>query len=302
LFDKLHLAYFPLKPGSKEPLTSQGFKSSEEEIKLKLKENPNANLAIICGERSGNLAVLDFENEEDAWKYFDKEKILSKTICVKTAHNGIHVYFRTLRSCPQRRTKIAGQEHPLDLCGEGGYIVAPLSVIDHTLCERKKNGVDRCPHAGKSSYYFISKSREIQIVTDLEESVRKRCIELGWLKQEEESYAQGNKNAKFEEIFEKALQASEELRALFEGREIPKTRSEAEYHLIRKLVKAGFSDEQIRTIMSKSQIGKWHEKEGAYKELTIRKARASVLRFWLAHLQTSKEQEEEEGKFWAAIS
>jgi hypothetical protein len=287
-YRKQGLLFFPLKDGTKEPAVSQGFKSSKEEIESKLKTMKDPNVAIISGKASGNLAVLDFENENDAWAFFDKETILKSTLCMKTCHNGVHVYFRTLDKCPTRQTQIARK---FDLLGDGGYVVAPPSLIDHSLCERKKNGFDKCPHTNtKSTYYIISKMREIQLVTGLEESIKKKCVDLGWITRSEKSESQ--QPGSFEEIFQKAVEVDQELKALFEGREIPKTRSEAEYHLVRKLVRAGFNDEAICAIMSNSQIGKWQEKEDSYRKLTIEKARKSVLRSWLAYTESKQVKEE----------
>lgn len=144
-YETAGLVYFPLKFGTKVPAVSAGFRSSETEISNKLAELANYNLAIICGERSRNLVVLDFECESDAWIFFDRQKILKETLCVRSAHSGIHVYLRTLDQCPSRRTKIAGTMHPFDLLGEGGYVVAAPSTIDHAKCDPSKT---ICPSRG----------------------------------------------------------------------------------------------------------------------------------------------------------
>jgi hypothetical protein len=83
--------------------------------------------------------------------------------------------------------------------------------------------------------------------------------------------------------FEELLLQDEKLRDLFQNDfETVKnkygypTRSEAEQSLITKLVQHGFPDAEICEVMEKSNIGKWKERDDAYRTKSIEKARTFV--------------------------
>lgn len=226
------------------------------------------NLAVACGEVSQNLVVFDFEIEADAWFFFQKDSILRSTLCVRTAHKGIHVYFRTLDKCPRRQTKLCSPEHTFDLCGEGGYVVAAPSTVDHSLCDPKK---ENCPHFGTSSYEIISETKEIKTTKALEAALNTRVSQLGWKLRR--SY-DGQELGDFEDIFKTALSNDKELADLYSGNLLThKSRSEAEFRLCSKLVSIGFPDQAIFKIMDSCKIGKWQEKEDSYRYRTLERAR-----------------------------
>jgi hypothetical protein len=273
LYDSLGLKYFPLKQGTKIPAVSQGFKSPEKEIEAALKSMRDYNIALVCGVNSKNLIVFDFESEPDAWAFFqDKEKLLKSTLVIRSPHKVVHVYFQTSDKCPIRRTKLCAPDHSFDLCGEGGYVVAPPSIIDHSLCDPKSS---KCNHRGKSAYEIISSAKEILLISKVEAVLTKRCFALGWqIERASKRILLGS----YQEIFDKALSQDLELKELFEGKKIPKSRSESEFALIIRLVKFGFPDEAIYEILGMSQIGKWQESSESYKSLTLTKARKYVIR------------------------
>lgn len=278
LYTSLKLSYFPLKDGTKEPAVSQGFRSPKDEIERVLKQNPNCNLGIVCGQASDNLVVLDFESDKDAWLFFEKEAILRNSLVVRTCHGGIHVYLKTLLGeTVRRQTKLCAPDHSFDVCGEGGYVAAPPSVINHELCKVKLKGeVDKCPHTKTtSSYFIISKVRTIQTISGLEDSIRKKCASLKWNLKTESSIPG---SVDVSEAFKQLLDVDPKLRATFEGKEIPKSRSEAEFALSVRLLKYHFSESEIYAILEQSGIGKWKEKDESYKRRTIERARLAVMK------------------------
>jgi hypothetical protein len=113
---------FPLRPRSKTPLTPNGFKDASNDpaqIKAWWAQHPTANIGIATGEISG-LWVLDIDGA-----YPENWPQLPATAKVKT-HQGWHFYFKYPSGQDIRcRAKIDGL--PIDVRGNGGFIVAPPS-------------------------------------------------------------------------------------------------------------------------------------------------------------------------------
>ena len=152
---------------------------SKEQIRAWNREFSNPNYAVITGKK---LIVLDFETYEDATKFFAKfEELKGKTLVVRTAHGGVHIYFSNLDDSPGRHTKIFDQGHDVDLLSGDGYALLPYSEIDHSKCDPKKP----CDHASKTVYEIISQTDEIlsyegEIVKDLFD----RAVKLNWISEE----------------------------------------------------------------------------------------------------------------------
>lgn len=170
LFENQGFRVFPLIFGTKRPAVTNGFRSDLSEIRRAFEKLPDCNIAVVCGH---GLVVVDFERFSDFIAFYHEAKILSRTLVVKTTHRGVHVYVTTDEEV--RRSIRYCEEHPLDLLGTGGYVVAPPSVIDHGRCERSK-----CHEEGQNRYEVISSTYEIVHVTKLYESISRRCEQLGW--------------------------------------------------------------------------------------------------------------------------
>lgn len=102
-------------------------RATEGQIKSWFSQD-KSNIAIICGEVSGNLLVVDCDSK-DKWLEFKPlaekklglDDLVNHTPVVKTG-KGYHIYFRT-------PTPIKSVKFPrLDLKAEGGYVIAPPSV------------------------------------------------------------------------------------------------------------------------------------------------------------------------------
>ena len=155
-------ALIPLQKGKKEPLIPwkeyEKKAPTDEEIKNWFK-GKNVNFAVLCGEASNNLVVLDFDYPNKFSKFFNQEKI-KQTWVVKTPH-GFHVYFRS--ATPIKGFNI---EKCLEVRSTGQYVVAPPSIFierDNTVSE----------------YSFISRPAKIQEVVNLREAIIKRALDLG---------------------------------------------------------------------------------------------------------------------------
>jgi len=158
-------ALIPCEIGKKEPALPewspyQRKPPTDEELKKWFKEGRKKNFAVVCGEASNNLIVLDFDYPEIFEKFFDKEKI-KQTWVVKTPH-GYHVYFRNIGK------PIEGFDIPkcVEVRSTGRYVIAPPSFfLDHD--------------AKSLEYKFLSRPTQIQEVSNLEEAIIKRATELG---------------------------------------------------------------------------------------------------------------------------
>ncbi|MEM0097762.1 MAG: bifunctional DNA primase/polymerase, partial [Conexivisphaerales archaeon] len=171
---------FPLAKESKKPLVKweEFMKRKPTEAEIKSWGNFE-NYAIVCGEVSGGLVILDFERRDDFEKFFPEwEELAKKTWVVETPHGGVHVYFSVLQNVPRRDTRIFGSDHPVDLLGEGGYAVGPGSVINHASC-----GHAGCTIHGITGYKFIGQPPEWPTTfrDNIEMFIRKRADKLGWL-------------------------------------------------------------------------------------------------------------------------
>ena len=86
------------------------------------------NVAIVLGTVSNNLVVLDF----DFLDYETIKKLLphawDETMLVRTKR-GIHAYFQSV-GAPPRTCKLEYNGKHIDMKSEGGYVVAPPSVVD----------------------------------------------------------------------------------------------------------------------------------------------------------------------------
>lgn len=178
----------PLKPNSKEPLIDwkpyqTRFPTPEELRKWFL--NTENNIGIVTGKIS-NLSVLDVDVKELSVGVFSPISVITM--------RGKHIYF-AFNGEVNSASKIA--EH-IDVRGEGGYVVAPGSVV---------NGF---------KYRFISPCIEIRRLTPFPKellnvpavvsdnggaNVNKQKIKpLDWISEALEGIREGNRNATFTSI------------------------------------------------------------------------------------------------------
>lgn len=129
------LAVFPLIPRSKEPIYKGGFQKATtdpEIIRRWWRKNPDANIGIATGQKSGGVFAIDYDKDEDKgidgcesareWELDNGE--LPDTARTITGRKGYHDLFRS-----GRPIKTRAKLHPgIDIRGDGGYIVAPPSI------------------------------------------------------------------------------------------------------------------------------------------------------------------------------
>lgn len=128
---ELGWAVFPLIPNTKKPLTKNGFKDATKSVYLVKKwwtDNPDANIAIATGKAS-ELAVVDVDVKNGA-KGLESLASLNgyiETLTAITPSGGRHLYYLIPEDGMRCRN---GFLPGIDLKADGGYVVAPGSVID----------------------------------------------------------------------------------------------------------------------------------------------------------------------------
>jgi len=138
------LSIIPIRAnGSKAPALSR-WKSYQSKIAAPktLDEwfaNGDRGIAIVCGQVSGNLEVIDFDDPTlfEHWKRLLKEQgeadLLKKLVSVETPTGGYHVYYRCSdgiegnQKLAQRKDSNGKLKTLIETRGEGGYVVAPGS-------------------------------------------------------------------------------------------------------------------------------------------------------------------------------
>ena len=119
---------FPLVPGQKPPLTSNGFKAAtldSTKITAWWKKYPQANIGVATGTVSG-IVVVDVD---DMNGFTALQKLLHPivTSVSRTQSGGLHLFYRHPGVPVSNRVKFMPG---IDLRGDGGYIVAPPSVVN----------------------------------------------------------------------------------------------------------------------------------------------------------------------------
>lgn len=125
----------PIVPRGKRPYTKNGLNDwfdNPEDARKMWTQHPDFNIGIVCGSASGNLVVLDFDEDDDKdvhgfdtlaeWE--DESGELPATVTAITGRGGMHYLYRADKTYHPSVNCDLG----VDVRGEGSYIVAPPSV------------------------------------------------------------------------------------------------------------------------------------------------------------------------------
>ena len=130
----------PLVPNKKTPLTKHGCKDATEDLEQVAKwwrENPSANIGIATG---SGLVVIDVDrlpNSDGVKKalpnpwlepFSERLESLAADSVVESPTGGFHLYFKSDRGA--FKNSAGDIAEGVDVRADGGYIVAPGSVID----------------------------------------------------------------------------------------------------------------------------------------------------------------------------
>ena len=128
---------FPIKPNLKEPAVNGWQEWAEQSTDKKIldfaKANPTSNWGVYAG--PSNLAIIDVDNKpgKDGQRSIESLQLLNEplppTFTVKTPTGGLHYYFEG-----HIKSHVAFAKD-IDTRGEGGYVVAPGSIINEEAYE-----------------------------------------------------------------------------------------------------------------------------------------------------------------------
>ena len=119
-------AKIPVSDQTLQPNGSLSASVDPEHIKALFNTYPLANVGIATGERSG-LTVLDLDGKEAAEALAEAGLTCPTTFTIKTPRG----YHRYLQYDPNLK-QTAGLLEKLDVRNEGGYVVAPPSIVNET--------------------------------------------------------------------------------------------------------------------------------------------------------------------------
>lgn len=127
---KRGLSVFPLRANDKRPLGEWNQYRSELATEQEIANWKTGNLGLSTGVLS-RVAVIDCESRKDAEWFYDTK---GKTSMIVQTRRGYHLFFRYPSSGDGIRNgakvKDENGQARYDIRGEGGYVVAPPSVVD----------------------------------------------------------------------------------------------------------------------------------------------------------------------------
>lgn len=155
-YAKLNFKVFPLKVNTKDGQICKSWKkeatTNESIIRTMWKENYN--VAVVTG--NGLLVIdLDVKNGKDGLKSLKPFlKSFPKTFTVKTPNGGYHYWYLVNKDIPCKVNLYEG----IDIRGEGGYIIAPPSIVNNKEYEVVCNAP--ITQANDAVYNFLNKSQQ----------------------------------------------------------------------------------------------------------------------------------------------
>ena len=142
-----HWQVFPLQPKQKTPIVKWAdVATSDENMAVGWWDNnPEANIGIACGKRSG-VIVLDVDAGHGGYESMadlrERYGEIPETAVVKTGSGGEHIYFK--HPGVEIRNSASKLGKGLDIRGDGGYVVAPPSI-----------------HPNGNAYEWVVRPREV---------------------------------------------------------------------------------------------------------------------------------------------
>ena len=160
-YREIGLNIIPISYGEKKPTSKwkkfQHKKLSQTEFETAFGTSKPVNIGVVCGEISGNLVSLDFDDLPNFHRFFPNKNLQRETAVVQSSR-GRHVWIRTTE--PVKSFTVP--ELKLDVLGEGKLAIAPPSR-----------------HPTGAIYSFLNPDLiEPMDVSDFQKAVLERCRTL----------------------------------------------------------------------------------------------------------------------------
>lgn len=135
-FANLGIPVFPCVPGSKQPLTPNGFHdatSSSDIVHDWWQRTPRANIGLPTGARTGVVVVdVDLHPGGNGFAAFERARSEGHAarwgLVVRTPSGGIHAYYPSTPGREQRSWQVPSAH--VDFRGDGGYVIAAPSCAE----------------------------------------------------------------------------------------------------------------------------------------------------------------------------
>lgn len=150
---------FPLAPHSKSKQVLKSWKEEATKDLSKIEQwwnqNPRYNIGLVTG--NGLFVIdVDIKNNKNGFQSLQQhEKELPTTLKVKTPSGGIHLYYHAEKQISNKVNLYDG----IDIRGEGGYVVAPPSVINNQVYRFENESV--IAKANEKVYQFLKEHKEV---------------------------------------------------------------------------------------------------------------------------------------------
>lgn len=122
---------FPILPGRKEPMTKNGVLDAScdpQQIELWWGPNPEANIGLACGEKSGVYVIdVDVDDEKGIDGFLTIANLSDKwpdTVTQRTPRGGLHFFFQA-KDPPRNKNNF---KEGIDIRGEGYYVLLTPSL------------------------------------------------------------------------------------------------------------------------------------------------------------------------------
>jgi len=158
----LGLSVIPVIYREKKPALNwkpyQDRRPTQGELREWFRNGQAQNVAVVCGQVSGNLVVIDFDSPEAYSRFFEGNAELERETPIVRTARGFHVWLRTAE--PIRSFVIP--DLSVDVIAEAKFVLVPPSI-----------------HPSGHPYQFVSGLRTPIIVGDFLQAMKKRCQGLG---------------------------------------------------------------------------------------------------------------------------
>jgi hypothetical protein len=160
-YREIGLNIIPISYGEKKPTSKwkefQHKKLSQTEFEHAFGISKPVNIGVVCGEISGNLVSLDFDDLPNFHRFFPNKDLQRETAVVQSSR-GCHVWIRTTEPVKS----FAVPELKMDVLGEGKLAIAPPSL-----------------HPTGAIYSFLNPDLiEPMHVNDFQKAILERCRTL----------------------------------------------------------------------------------------------------------------------------